>query len=150
VEEEWALSVDARADLLMVNALGRIDVIELKRPDTVILTKERRWGRTRWRASQHLSSALAQARAYLRELDENRLSIRSRLRDVPQSIGTYRSSVLIVAGRSPESQEALEALRDMNVENARILIVTYDDLLLVAEATIRVVERRSGYGEPKA
>jgi hypothetical protein len=145
VEEEWPLSVDTRADLLLVNALGRIDVIELKRPDTVILAKERSWplGRIRWRASHHLSSALSQARTYLRELDENRLSIRHRLRDVPQSIGMYRSSVLIVAGRSPDSQEALEALRDMNVENARILIVTYDDLLLLAEATIRVVERRS-------
>ncbi|MDP9122355.1 MAG: hypothetical protein M3O15_13475 [Acidobacteriota bacterium] len=89
-----------------------------------------------------LASRSLRARKYLRELDENRLQIREELGNRSIGVGTYRSTVMIVAGRSPIDQGALEALRDMNVDNPRILLVTYDELLASAEATITIIERR--------
>ena len=141
LREECAIWFDARVDLILGSALGYADVVELKRPDTRLLVAGKR--SKLWRPSEHLSETLAQARKYLRTLDEHRLEILSHLNLVRQSVTRmYRSSVLVVIGRTPSEEGALDALRDINMENGRIVVLTYDDVVAVSESTIRIFERR--------
>jgi Domain of unknown function (DUF4263) len=141
LKKECEIWFDARVDLILGSALGYADVVELKRPDTRLLVESKR-SKT-WRPSQGLSDALAQARKYLRILDEHRLEILNRLSLVNQSVSRmYRSSVILVAGRTPVEEGALDALRDLNLENSRIIILTYDDVMAISESTIRLFERR--------
>jgi hypothetical protein len=59
----------SKPDLVLISSLGRIEVVELKRPDTALLVNDMRV--RAWRASESLSQAQAQARKYLRTMDEN-------------------------------------------------------------------------------
>ena len=139
--EETTIWFDSRIDLLLCSAMGHIDIVELKRPDTRLLVSGTH--PKTWRASRDLSDALSQARKYLQQIDEHRLDIVRALGLPHQSVPRlYRSSVIIVLGRTPRDEDALEALRDLNVETARILIMTYDDVVAVADATIAIFERR--------
>lgn len=139
--EEFELDKHSRIDLMLASAIGHVDVIELKRPDTKIL-----FGGSRpntWRASFDLSDAQAQARKYLQIIDEDRLRIETEHPFDKQSVSRlYRSGVIIVAGRTPKERGALNALRDINVSERRMLVITYDDVLAIAEATIRIFERK--------
>ncbi len=139
--EESTIWFHSRVDLLLGSAMGHIDIVELKRPDTELLVKGTR--PKTWRPSSHLTDALSQARKYLQRIDEHRLDIVRELGLPQQSVPRlYRSSVIVVLGRTPDNDDALEALRDLNAENARIVIMTYDDVVAVAEATIAIFERR--------
>lgn len=139
--EESTIWFHSRVDLLLGSAMGHIDIVELKRPDTDLLVQGTR--PKTWRKSCHLSDACAQARKYLQRIDEHRHDIVRELGLPRQSVPRlYRSSVILVLGRTPENDDALEALRDLNSENARIVIMTYDDVVAVAEATIAIFEKR--------
>jgi hypothetical protein len=138
---EPELWFDARADLMLASSLGHADIVELKRPDTTLLAQSKR--SVVWRPSVNLSDAFAQARKYLRSIDEHRLEISNRLSFKRQSVSRmYRSSVILVAGRTPAAEGALDALRDLSLENSRIILLTYDDVLAIAESTIQIFERR--------
>lgn len=139
--KEYEIWFKAKVDLMLISALGYIDIVELKRPDTVIL---RRGDRTKtWSVSAHLADAQAQARKYLKFLDEHRAYIEDNLPIAKQAVSRiYRSGIIIVAGRNPENAEALEALKDINASDGRITILTYDNVLAIAEATIKIFERR--------
>lgn len=140
VEEFW-IDTTARVDLMLASAVGHVDVVELKRPDTKILSQGSR--PNTWRASPELSDVQAQARKYLQILDENRLLIESKSPFAKQSVSRlYRSGVIVVAGRTPKERGALNMLRDINVSEHRIMIFTYDDVLAIAEATIKIFERK--------
>lgn len=141
LKEEFIIWFDSRVDLLLCNAMGHIDIVELKRPDMNILIQSKH--PKTWRNSVELSNAYAQALKYLRILDERRYDIIHRLSLQNQSFyRLYRANVIIVIGRIPSNSDALQALRDINTENSRILILTYDDVLSVAEATINLFEKR--------
>ncbi|MBW8873981.1 MAG: DUF4263 domain-containing protein [Acidobacteria bacterium] len=138
---EPKLRLDARADLMLASSLGYADIVELKRPDTPLLVKSKLI--EVWRPSVSLSDAFAQARKYLRSIDEHRWEISSRLNFRKQSVSRmYRSSVILVAGRTPVAEGELDALRDLSLENSRILLLTYDDVLAISESTIQIFERR--------
>lgn len=139
--KEYSIWFGARVDLMLMSALGHVDIIELKRPDTPIL-KEGTRTKT-WRVSVDLADAQGQARKYLKILDEHRADIEANLPMTKQSVSRiYRSTIIIVAGRTPNSNEALEALRDINASDRRIVTFTYDDVLAIAEATIKIFERK--------
>jgi hypothetical protein len=139
--KEYKIWFGARVDLMLMSALGHVDIVELKRPDTPIL-KEGTRTKT-WRVSVELADAQGQARKYLKILDEHRIDIEANLPMTKQSVSRiYRSTIIIVAGRTPKSNEALEALRDVNASDRRILTLTYDDVLAIAEATIKIFERK--------
>jgi Domain of unknown function (DUF4263) len=125
-------------DLLLTNALGYVDVIELKRPDTRILVRSR----ASWRASKELSDAVAQARRYLGILDDHRREIQENLEPGHSPFRIFRANAVIIAGKTPEEWSARDTLRDMNATDSRVSILTYDDVLALAEATIKLFERR--------
>jgi len=140
VKEFWIDTTD-RVDLMLASAVGHVDVVELKKPNTKILVPGSK--ANTWRTHYKLSDAQAQARKYLQILDENRLQIENKHPFAKQSVPRlYRSGAIIVAGRTPKEREALNALRDINVSEPRILILTYDDVLAIAEATIKIFERK--------
>jgi hypothetical protein len=141
LREECPIWLGSRVDLLLGSALGYIDVVEVKRPDTNLVVRGSR--KRTWRAGESLSDVLAQARKYLRHIDEQRLVISKEL-GLPEGSESrmYRSSVIIVAGRRPAEAGALEALKEINTESGRLLILTYDDVIAVAESTISLFERR--------
>ncbi|MHB9075833.1 MAG: Shedu anti-phage system protein SduA domain-containing protein [Desulfobaccales bacterium] len=130
VAQERSIWLKTRADLLLVSALGYVDIVEVKRPDISILVRGT-MGYT-WRASAELSDAQAQARFYLRLLDKHHIEIEDELGLAGQSMSRmYRSAVLILIGRSPTDKEARNALKDFNISDPRILVMTYDDALSI-------------------
>jgi hypothetical protein len=141
IEKEFSIWFNARVDLMLESALGHIDIVELKRPDTSILVENKK-AKT-WRQSSELSDAIAQSQKYIRLIDENALKIESELRLLQnQSISRmYRSKVIIVAGRTPWQKLAIDALRDINLSNNRMLILTYDDILAIAQSTLNMFEK---------
>lgn len=141
LREECPIWLGSRVDLLLKNALGHIDIVEVKRPDANLIVRGSR--KRTWRAGESLSDVLAQARKYLRLIDEQRLVICKEL-GLPEASESrmYRSSVIIVAGRRPSEAGAQEALKEINTEYGRLLILTYDDVVAVAESTISLFEHR--------
>jgi hypothetical protein len=141
VGKEFLLWFRSRVDLILSNAVGYLEIVELKRPDMTLLVETSHEGV--WRASKDLSDVLAQARSYVRALDENRKDIEERLGLAGQSMSRlYRSAVIIVAGRTPEQKAARDALRDFSATDPRLVVLTYDDLLAIGEATVTLFERR--------
>ena len=79
---------------------------------------------------------------YIRALDENRAAIEQRLEVASQSVSRmYRSGVIVVAGRTPTEKHARDSLREFSVNDARLLLLTYDDVLAIGEATVTLFER---------
>jgi hypothetical protein len=141
VAKERMLWFGARADLLLASVLGYVDIVELKRPSTRILTPASR-ART-WKQSSELADAYAQAQQYLRLVDENRLAIENELGIGAAGISRmYRSSVVIVAGQQPKAKSARDVLRELNHSHHRITLMTYDEVAAVAEATIKLFRQR--------
>ena len=141
VGKEYLLWFGSRVDLILSNAIGYLDIVELKRPDITLLVETSHEGV--WRASAEMSDVLAQALMYIRVLDENRKEIEERLGLAVQSMSRmYRSAVIIVAGRTPEQKAARDSLREFNASDPRIVVLTYDDLLAIGEATVTLFERR--------
>jgi Domain of unknown function (DUF4263) len=139
VGKERIVWFGARVDLLLASVLGYVDVVELKRPDTSILTASART----WRKTKELSATYAQAYEYLRLLDENRTSIEKELGLSEATVSRmYRSSVIIVAGRQPEEKRAKDVIRELNAAHSRIILMTYDEVHSIAEATVALFERR--------
>jgi Domain of unknown function (DUF4263) len=141
VARERMLWFGARADLLLASVLGYVDIVELKKPSTRILTPASR-ART-WKQSSDLADAYAQAQQYLRLVDENRLAIENELGIGVAGVSRmYRSSVVIVAGRQPAEEAAQDVIRELNNANPRVTLMTYDEVAAIAEATIRLFRRR--------
>jgi Domain of unknown function (DUF4263) len=141
VAKERLVWFGARVDLLLASVLGYVDVVELKRPDTRILTQGSR-ART-WRQTSELADAYSQAEQYLSLIDENRASIEKELDLADASVSRmYRSSVIIVAGRQPEDKRARDAIRGLNSAHPRTVLMTYDEVVSIAEATVKLFERR--------
>lgn len=131
----------ARVDLLLIGALGYVDVIELKRPSMTLFTRASRDGL--WKESAELSDAYSQARDYLRLIDENRDTIEAALGLRSAAVSRlYRSSIIIVAGRYPTTIQARDMIRDLNASSSRIILLTYDEVVSVAESTVSLFERR--------
>lgn len=151
---EQTLWFGARADLLLVGALGYVDVVELKLPAMRLLSpseasRGRSWKRgstqpqRTWKQSAELSEAQSQAERYLDLIDEHREQIEARLGlSIPAVSRLYKSSVIIVAGRQPEDLEARNFIRRWNAKHPRIVLMTYDEVVAVAEATVALFERR--------
>lgn len=141
VAKERVLWFGARVDLLLQSVLGYVDVVEFKRPNCPLLIGASRAGT--WKQSSQLADAYSQANDYLRLVDENRSAIEAEFGLANGGVSRmYRSSVIIVAGRAPEDKAAQDVIRGLNAAVERIVLMTYDEVLSIAEATIALFERR--------
>jgi hypothetical protein len=48
---------------------------------------------------------------------------------------------MIVAGRTPAERHARDSLREFSVNDPRLLLLTYDDVIAIGEATVTLFER---------
>lgn len=121
------LTVLDQLDLALLRPDGRLHCVELKRPAIHALVKKQR---NHWIVWHHVHEAVGQAESYLRELDEARDHILSRLH-----IDCRRASITVVIGHrghdrsGATGQEIDEAIRTYNSHLSRVSVTTYDDLI---------------------
>ena len=140
LRKECAIWFGSRVDLLLTNVLGYIDIVEVKRPDVDLFIEDK--SHKTWHQGQELSKAISQAKKYRRALEEQRFEIAREL-GLPEQAASrmFRSSVIVVIGRTPPEPKAIEALKEVNSDHGRILVLTYDDVLAIAEATLGIFEK---------
>ncbi len=119
-------------DFLVPSTLtGLRDLIELKRPDHVVLRHDAT--HRDWYWSSDVSKAIGQCHRYLDALQE---AAQHGLRDHPENVA-YHPRATIVIGRSAGwSRDVLLALHGLNARLSGIQVMTYDQLLAQAERVI--------------
>jgi hypothetical protein len=137
IAKESLIEIGVRVDLLLQNVLGYMDVVEFKLPKMELLV----WDGSGWKQSAGLSGAYSQALRYIRIIDENRSKIENLIHKKRGVSRMYRSGVLLVAGRTPPDPDAQDMLRDINANNHRIVLMTYDEVVSIAESTLSFFER---------
>jgi hypothetical protein len=121
------LTVLDQLDLVLFRPDGSLHGVELKRPGILRLVKK---PLNHWIVGSHVHEAVGQAESYLRELDEARDHILSRL-----DIDCRRASMTVVIGHRDHdqsdatSQEIDEAIRTYNSHLSRVSVTTYDNLI---------------------
>jgi hypothetical protein len=118
-------------DILLPDLVGYRDIVELKRPDHVVLA----WDRSHKAHyfSADTSRALGQVHKYLDRLQE---LAREGLAGAPDVVA-YHPHATIVIGRSRAwPKEQVRALRGLNDRLHGVTVVTYDHLLAQARQTL--------------
>jgi hypothetical protein len=122
-------------DLLLPTVIsGHRDIVELKRPDMVVLLKDD--AHRNYYFSAPVSKAIGQCHRYLDVLHEEAAK---GLRDHPEIVA-YHPRATVVIGRSctwPE--EAVKALHGLNRRLNGIAVMTYDQLLAQGERLLQMV-----------
>lgn len=137
------LTVLDQLDLALLRPDGSLHGVELKRSGIRALVKKQH---NHWIVSHHVHKAVGQAENYLRELDEARDHILSRLQ-----IDCRRASMTVVIGHrghdrsGASSQEIDEAIRTYNSHLSRVSVTTYDDLIENAQ---RMLELAASHTDP--
>lgn len=149
-------------DILLITHLSDLEVVELKRPDTIILDFDE--GRNKFFASRELSIAISQAERYIsavyRDNDEDYTIDKLKIREyIHREIGgtmtveVTRPSALIVIGRHQSiaadynslsdktrkkikkteyDKNAMQAYKELKGAHKNITITSYSDLLDMA------------------
>lgn len=132
-----SISAGDQIDLLLPRHLGGFrDLIELKRPDMVIL----RWNQSHrnWYWSAEVSKAIGQCHRYLDVL-HSEVGL-GKLRDAPNVIA-YHPRATIVIGRSEGwSNDKHLALHGLNRRLSDISVISYDHLFVQARQTLEIVQ----------
>jgi hypothetical protein len=121
------IGLDSEADLIMETVDGFLDLVELKRPVTKVLTF--RQGRHPvgefFYAHSELSMAIGQCLRYLKDMEDLRHQLQEQYR---AQVVTPR--VYLIIGRSSRARtQEMEALRRLAASHHRIEILTYDQIL---------------------
>lgn len=130
------LTVLDQLDLALLRPDGSLHGVELKRPGIRALVKKQR---NHWIVWRHVHEAVGQAESYLRELDEARDYIDSRLH-----VDCRRASMTIVIGHRGHDtsgatrHEVDEAIRTYNSHLSRITVTTYDNLIENAQRMLEL------------
>ena len=158
----------AQFDLLLINSFGEVEVVELKRADTIVLDFDSQ--RNKFYASSELSKAIAQTERYITSIMKDNdqeylidgMTIRDYLNDQLGdliSVESVRPTGLIIIGsterwakdyddlsdavRAKISQEAYlanceRAYRELKNSHKNIKIITYSDLVQSARMRLRL------------
>ena len=127
-------------DILLPRVLtGFRDIIELKRPDHLVLIEDRGRQTVFW--SAEVSQAIGQCHEYMDHLHED---AQNGLRGRPEIVA-YHPRATIVIGRSQNWSEAkYRTLAGLNQRLVGISIMTYDQLLAQGDELIRVFTAEVG------
>lgn len=132
------ICVGDQQDFILQSADGFYDIIELKRPTHDVL----RWDEAHddFYPGPELSQAIGQVQHYLRNIDQELPAIVLR-----HGIHPYRARGIIVIGRLGSGDaEQRSALRGFNSHLSRIQVLTYTDLLTMAELIVDEARQRLG------
>lgn len=127
-------------DLLLPNVIaGYRDIVELKRPDMVVLRHDP--AHRNYYFSSDVSKALGQCHRYLDVLHE---VAAQGLRDHPEIVA-YHPRAIVVIGRSHDwDDEKLKALHGLNRRLSGVTVMTYDHLLAQGERLVEMFSASSG------
>lgn len=144
---------DKQPDYLMVDANGFVDVLEIKKPDVQLLTKQASY-RNNYVPVREFSGAIQQIEKYiycLNSVDGNKEVIKKKLAGLlPNSvtIEILNPKGILLAGRSKEFNE--QEMRDFELIKRQYKniadIMTYDDLLMRVNNIAAALEQNKRMG----
>jgi len=142
-DEVRNISISDRIDVLLPTVIsGYRDIVELKRPDMIVLNYDDQ--HRNFFFSADVSQAIGQCHRYLDVLHE---VASEGLRDHPEIVA-YHPRAIIVIGRSQGwEQEKLKALHGMNRRFSGITVMTYDQLLAQGERLIEMLSEQTAEDE---
>jgi hypothetical protein len=129
-EDRRQFDIEAQGDFIMRTADGFLDLFELKRVSTSVLT----WDPSHrtWRPAGDFAAALGQSLSYLEKLDDQKFVLRDRYH-----LPVVYPRIRIVIGRSNDwDDDRRRALRRLNAHLSGVEILTFDQVLARADVMI--------------
>jgi len=131
-------------DFALVTHDNYLDILEIKKPDTIILKEDKSRGNYHW--DTEISRAIIQVENYLEHISNQAAQVRSFVKDTyGLELKVVRPRGFILAGNSAEflSQKQRDDFRLLSHGLKNVTVVTYDELLVRLENHIRVLEKYS-------
>ena len=131
-------------DFALVTHDNYLDILEIKKPDTVILKEDKSRGNYHW--DTEISRAIIQVENYLEHISNQAAQVRSFVKDsYDLELKVVRPRGVILAGNSAEfsSQKQRDDFRLLSHGLKNVIVITYDELLVRLENHIRVFEKYS-------
>ena len=131
-------------DFALVTHDNYLDILEIKKPDTVILKEDKSRGNYHW--DTEISRAIIQVLNYLEHISNQAAQVRSFVKDTYElELKVVRPRGFILAGNSAEfsSQKQRDDFRLLSHGLKNVTVITYDELLVRLENHIRVLEKYS-------
>jgi hypothetical protein len=134
-DEVRAISPSDNLDLLLPTVIaGYRDIVELKRPDMIVLNYDE--AHRNHYFSAEVSKAIGQCHRYLDVLHE---VAAQGLRDHPEIVAYHPRSVIVIGRSHTWNNDKLKALHGLNQRLAGITVMTYDQLLAQGERLIEIL-----------
>lgn len=129
------ISTGDTLDLLLPNVIaGYRDIVELKRPDMLVLNFDEK--HKNYYFSQEVSKAIGQCHRYLDVLHE---VAANGLRDHPEVVAYHPRAIIVIGRSSGWEKERLKALYGLNSRLSNVTIMTYDHLLAQGERLVEIL-----------
>lgn len=127
-----------KPDFIFLTPDGFLDVLEIKLPTDEVLSYDR--SHKSYQINGTLSSAIGQVAKYRRDFEDNSDSWKRKIKDEKEiDIKILRPRGFILIGRSNEwNQEKVEYFRMINNILHDVQILTYNDLLTMAENFLKI------------
>ncbi|HET8925245.1 MAG TPA: Shedu immune nuclease family protein [Candidatus Acidoferrum sp.] len=129
-------------DFALVTHDNYLDILEIKKPDTIILKEDKSRGNYHW--DTEISRAIIQVENYLEHISNQAAQVRSFVKDTyGLELKVVRPRGFILAGNSAQfvSQKQRDDFRLLSHGLKNVTVITYDELLVRLENHIRVLEK---------
>lgn len=129
-------------DFALVTHDNYLDILEIKKPDTIILKEDKSRGNYHW--DTEISRAIIQVENYLEHISNQAAQVRSFVKDTyGLELKVVRPRGFILAGNSAEfsSQKQRDDFRLLSHGLKNVTVITYDELLVRLENHIHVLEK---------
>jgi hypothetical protein len=131
-------------DFALVTHDNYLDILEIKKPDTIILKEDKSRGNFHW--DTEISRAIIQVENYLEHIANQAAEVRSFVKDnYALELKVVRPRGFILAGNSAEfsTPKQRDDFRLLSHGLKNVTVITYDELLVRLEKHIRVLEKYS-------
>jgi hypothetical protein len=145
VEKTRTLTTQDQIDIALVTGDGSLHVVELKRANIPKLVKKYRKHHI---VGNDVHEAVSQTENYLRSLDEEAHTIKSKL-----GFEAHRVFATVVIGHIDHNTETMQddcfyrTLRTYNSHLSRVQVITYDQLIANARNSLQLTENQLRDGE---
>ncbi|QDT24418.1 Shedu immune nuclease family protein [Gimesia chilikensis] len=130
VIEKQSVELDGKyPDFMLIDAYGYLDVYEIKKPQTKLLSYDN--GRKNYYWHAEISRATTQTEKYMSSIQRHRYELESKLRKESVEAQIVRPRGFIIAGKRSNlnTEEMREDFRVLNDSLKNIDVICFDDLL---------------------
>ncbi len=130
VVEKQSVDLDGKyPDFMLIDAYGYLDVYEIKKPQTDVLSFDNSRKNYYW--SPEVARAIAQTEKYLSSIEHYRLDLADKLRKQNIQAHIVRPRGFIIVGRRSDlkNEDMLHDFRILNDALKNVDLIFYDDLL---------------------